>query len=220
MLTETLHAGAFIVSEAPNFYCREAVTIPQSQTVIPGQVLGKTYASGATSAVVADVGNTGNGVFTLDAVAPVGASAHNGVYRIICAAVAANGGEFLVHDPDGIEIGRVAVGATFNNQIKFVVADGATDFAVGDAFSVTVGIEPGDQQFAPLDLAATDGSENAAAIAVYGAVTGAGETAQIAAIVRGPAQVRLSDLTFSGGITDAQKAQVVAQLAELGIIAR
>ena len=51
---------------------------------------------------------------------------------------AANSGEFVVYDPDGIEIGRVAVAATFNNQIKFVIADGSNDFAIGDAFSVTV----------------------------------------------------------------------------------
>ena len=36
--------------------------------------------------------------------------------------IAANSGEFVVYDPDGIEIGRVAVAATFNNQIKFVIA--------------------------------------------------------------------------------------------------
>src|SRR5262245_5985165 len=60
------------------------------------------------------------------------------VYRVVNELVATNSGEFVVYDPDGIEIGRVAVAATFSNQIKFMIADGSTDFAIGDAFSITV----------------------------------------------------------------------------------
>lgn len=217
-LTETIHAGAFIVSEAEGYYSRDVGTIAVSQTILAGQVL---YAAGVaaniTSSAAADAGNTGNGTFTLDAVAPVAAGALNGKYRVVCIAIATNSGTFTVEDPLGREIGRVAVGATFNNQIKFVIADGATDFAAGDAFTVTVGRESGaDEQFSALP---NDGSQVAAAIAVYPVTTDASNTAQIA-ILRRFAEVRLSDLTFASGISAANKAKAIEELRAIGIICR
>lgn len=83
-------------------------------------------------------GNTGNGVFTIDALTPVLAGAKVGVYTVRCIAAAANGGTFRVEDPDGIVLGDVAVGATFADDIKFAIADGSADFVVGDGFDVTV----------------------------------------------------------------------------------
>src|ERR1017187_119597 len=127
--TESKHSGGFMVSEANMRRSRDQFVVALSQTLVAGQVVGRTaVVANATSSAAADAGNTGNGVFTIDATAPVGAGAKNGVYRVINDLVATNSGEFQVLDPDGIEIGRVAVAATFNNQIKFVIADGATDF--------------------------------------------------------------------------------------------
>ena len=103
--------------------------------------------------------------------APVAAGAKNGVYRAVNELVATNSGEFVVFDPDGTEIGRVAVGATFNNQIKFVIADGATDFAIGDAFSITVGIEETDYQVAAYNPTGVDGSQRVAGILWEGITT-------------------------------------------------
>lgn len=221
-LTETLPAGGFIVSEQEGYYCREAVTYPASQTILPGQVLGSTVVGVlATSSAVADAGNTGNGVITLDASTPVLAAARDGTYRAVCIAVATNGGTFAIEDPEGHEIGRVAVGATFANQVKFVIADGATDFAPGDAFSILVGVEsPGDLQHVPLNLTATDGSQRAVALAVYPVTTGVGETRKGAAVVRGPFVGRAADITWPGGITAPQKAAAVAQLERRGILLR
>ncbi|WP_454626937.1 head decoration protein [Bradyrhizobium cenepequi] len=217
-LTETIHAGAFIVSEAPGYYSRDTGTIAVSQTILAGQVL---YASGVaaniTSSAAADAGNTGNGTLTLDVTAPVAAGAQNGKYRAVCIAVAANGGTFAVFDPSGVEIGKVAVAATFNNQIKFVIADGATDFASGDAFTITVGRESGaDEQFSALP---NDGSQVAAAIAVYPVTTDGSTTAKIA-VMRRMAEVRLSDLTFATSISAANKAKAIEELRASGIIVR
>ncbi len=222
MLTEARHPGSFIVSEEDNFHCRDQVTAALSQTIVVGQVLGsRAVVAGATSSAAADASNTGNGTITLDGTAPVAASAQNGDYRVVCVAVAANGGEFAVNDPNGVEIGRVAVGATFNNQIKFVIADGATDFAAGDAFTVSVGIETeGDREYGALDVAATDGFENAAGIAMYAVTTDGTNTADFTAFVRGPAQVRASDLTWPDGITAVQQAKATEQLLALGIVLR
>lgn len=221
VFNEALHAGAFIVSEASGNQSRENALIAASQTLVAGHVLGKTAViASTTSSAAPDAGNTGNGAITLDATNPVLAAAINGVYRAVCIAVAANGGTFAVFDPEGVEIGRVAVGATFNNQIKFVIADGAVDFTAGDAFSITVGIEGVmDEQFKAFDPAATDGAQRAAAILVYPVTTGAGVTMR-RAVIRRLAEVRASDLTWPGGITAAQKAAAIEQLRALNIILR
>src|SRR5690242_17245037 len=111
LLTETIHPGAFIVSESEGpYHTREAVVIALSQTIIPGTVLARNaVAANVTSAAAAGAANTGNGVITLDATTPVLDGAKDGNYRAVCIAVAANGGEFEVFDPNGVSIGRVAV---------------------------------------------------------------------------------------------------------------
>jgi len=221
VFTEAQHAGAFIVSEAPGCLSRDTAVIAASQTITPGKVLGKTAViAGVTSSAAADAGNTGNGTMTLDVTTPVAANAKHGVYRAVCIAVAANGGTFAVFDPEGVEIGRVLVGGTFNNQVKFVIADGSTDFVAGDAFSISVGIESiADEQFKALDLSATDGVQNAAAVAVYSATTGVGETKKIAVISRN-AELRAADLAWPAGITAVQKAAAIEQLRARGIVLR
>jgi hypothetical protein len=221
-LTEALHPGSFIISESPHEHCRDAITIAVSQTILVGQALGRRIAASAavTSSATADAANTGNGVFTLDGTAPVAAGAKDGAYRVVCVAVATNSGTFEVSDPDGKEIGRVAVGATFNNQIKFAIADGAADFVIGDAFTVQVGVEDGDYEYLALNLSATDGSQNVAGFAVYPVTTSGSATAKIAGLVRGPADVRAADLTWPSGATAAQIAEGLRQSERLGIVGR
>lgn len=74
-------------------------------------------------------------------------------------------------------------------------------------------------QFVPLDPSAEDGSEEAAAIAIYKAKTGEGETVDIAAIVR-DAEVNGHILTWPEGISEPDTAAAVAELAALGVIVR
>jgi hypothetical protein len=220
-LTETVHAGAFVVSEAPGNRSREKVTIALSQTLVAGQVIGATAViAGVTSSSAADASNTsGSGAMTLDVTTPVAAGAKNGVYRVVCIEPASNGGTFIVYDPDGVELGTVAVGATFNNQIKFVIAD-ATDFVAGDAFSVTVGIEQDDKNYKAFDTTATDGAQRAAGI-LFSAITTDGSTKQKGVAIVRDAEVRAADLTWpSSNLTAAQKAAAIVQLADLGIILR
>jgi Bacteriophage lambda head decoration protein D len=217
--TEAVHAGAFIVSEKDAYFSRDAGYVALSQTVVAGQVMyTSSVIAQVTSSVAADAGNTGNGVFTLDVTTPVLAAGQDGNYRVICIAVAANGGTFAVFDPAGVEIGRVAVAATFNNQIKFVIADGATDFAAGDAFTVKVGRESGivDEEFTPIP---NDGSQVASAIAIYPVVTD-GTTRQQIALLKRVAEVRLADLTFATGISAVNKAKAIEELRRAGIVCR
>lgn len=69
------------------------------------------------------------------------------------------------------------------------------------------------------DPAAADGSQTAGAIALYGAVTGAGATAAISAIVR-EAEVNGKTLSYKTGLTAPQIAQIATDLAGKQIIVR
>lgn len=89
----------------------------------------------AASAAVA--GNTGNGVLTL-ANPKTGTGVKKGVYRVVFMDPATDAGKFTVEDPDGVNIGNGAVGVAFTTQVKFTIADGATDFVAGDSFNITV----------------------------------------------------------------------------------
>lgn len=82
-------------------------------------------------------GNTGNG--TLGSLTTAGVAVQTGIYRARCYVAAVNGGSFVVEDPDGNTLGIAVVGSPFtSSEIGFTIADGATDFVVGDGFDITV----------------------------------------------------------------------------------
>lgn len=94
-----------------------------------------------TAVGAAVAGNTGNG--TITASPTVGAGARVGIYRLICVEPGTNVGTFEMEDPDGNILGRavVAVEAVLGG-LTFTIADGATDFVVGDMFTITVSGAP------------------------------------------------------------------------------
>lgn len=134
----------------------KAITILTGLILVIGTLLGKILLGAATAAAKSG-GNTGNGVFTIDATTPILANARAGVYPVRCIAAATNGGTFRVTDPRGNVLGDVAVGSTFANQIKFAIADGSTDFIVGDGFDVT--IAEGSGKYKAYNSANVDGSQ-------------------------------------------------------------
>lgn len=206
-LTETLHAGEFIVSEANGTRSREEITIAAAAAALPvGQVLGKITKAG-TAIATALPGNTGNGVF---GAITVGAGSLPGTYRLLVIAAAAAAGTFQLEDPDGVlvEIGTVGV-AFSSGGLSFTLADGATDFAVGDGF--TIAVDPGSGAYAAYSAAAADGTEVAAAI-LYDAAADSASNQKAVAIVR-DAEVDESLLT---GLDATGK----TDLAALGIIFR
>ncbi|MBB4042007.1 hypothetical protein GGR34_003692 [Microvirga flocculans] len=93
--------------------------------------IGGSFAATAAAAE----GNTGNGAVT-GVGTGVGAAA--GVYTATCFAAAANGGTFVVENPNGQTIGVVQVGQAYNGPVTFTIGDGSTDFAIGDRFTITV----------------------------------------------------------------------------------
>lgn len=221
--TEARHPAAFVLSEANGHRSRGNIVIAASQTIKVGQVLGQVGANEGAVAVgapTAYAGNTGNGAVT-NANPAYGAGVKEGVHRATCIEPATDAGKFSLQDPDGIEVGIVTVGVAFDGVLKFTIADGGTDFVAGDGFTWAVAIAAAadEGQYKALDLAATDGAETAAAVALYDATTGVGETATIAGLLR-DADVNGNELEWPAGITADEKTAAVAQLRAAGIVVR
>ncbi|CAG9194227.1 Putative phage protein Gp19 [Paraburkholderia caribensis] len=213
-LLENRHDGGFIVSEARGHRSRDPMTFSGAVKHLPGEVVARK--AGGTAAAAAKAGNTGNGAFTLDATTPVLPNAQAGVYVVRCTAAAANSGTFRVFDPTGDVIGDVVVGQTFSDGIKFAIADGATDFVVGDEFDVTVSLLSA--SLVPLNPTATDGTQIAAGIG-FGTYDATLADVPGLAVVR-DAEVNGGELIWPAGITTAQLNAAKGQLAALGIITR
>lgn len=202
----------FLVSEASGYRSREAVVVDASGAALKaGTILGKRNSAGASS--VAGGGNTGNGALTL-AADPVLADGVEGVYTVTFIAADTDGGAYEVRDPNGVDIGRADVGDDFATQIAFAIADGATDFAAGDSFSITVAA--GDGDYVAYDPTATNGAEDVAGILAF--EIGAEEAERT--IIARDAEVAKSELLYHSGANDAAKAVADAGLKALGIIVR
>jgi hypothetical protein len=128
------------------------VTLAAGENRTRGAVLGKVTAGTPTAAAVA--GNSGTG--TIGAVT-LGAGAKPGVYRLTCIEPATDAGKFQVEDPDGIVLGVATVGVAFAGPVNFTIADGGTDFAAGDSFTITVAAGAGTYKLSA--AAAADGSQ-------------------------------------------------------------
>jgi hypothetical protein len=217
METLTLKTATDVVkTEGPNRSSRdEGILASGSDVVECGTVLGKIGVGAAVSATKSG-GNTGTGTLTLDATNPVRDGAKVGVYRVRLKTAAANGGVWAVTDPEGYDLGEVAVGAAFDNDLKFVTADGATDFIVGDGFDVTVALGSG--KWAPLDFAAEDGSQHAGAILLEKADASDADARVV--LLRRSAEVVSQALVWPVGATTLQKNAALAALEARGIVAR
>lgn len=208
--TEGPYPGEFIIGEGEGRYSRETVTLASGNNLVAGAVLGKVTTGSGTAQAGTNTGNGAMGAIT------VGSGALAGVYTLRITEAAANAGTFEVIDPEGdvCGIGTVAV-AFSGGGLSFTLADGGTDFVVGDSFLLTVTTSDKYHEFDP---AGTDGTQIAVAI-LYAAVDATSADAA-AVIVARLAEVDSAALTWISGATEAQKTQGIAQLARAGIIAR
>lgn len=186
-------------------HLRTRKVILSGAVFLAASVLGVVALAGAASAVKAG-GNTGTGTFTLDA-SPLLSRATPGVYTLRCIAAAANGGKFRLEDPEGRVLGDVdlpgAAGGTvaINEQIKGVLADGGTDFIVGDGFDITVTAAAKTNGLDAAKLAtaaATDGSQEPSLVLAYDVDASAGPAE---AIVYESGDFVREQLIFGAGIT-------------------
>lgn len=171
---------------------RGTVMVAASQTAARGGVVGKVTVVAGTAA--AGGSNTGNGAISGFALA-AGGPAKVGTYVATCVEAASNSGIFEVVDPDGILIGTLTVAGTFaGGGITFALADGDTDFIVGDLFNLPVAAGSG--QVKLLDTTATDGSQKFYGVLLEAVTTGSGETAPAAIAKTG--EFLSQGLTFGG----------------------
>jgi hypothetical protein len=178
----TLNAGFATTSFTPDrlLYTDEGlvprnIVLLSGQVAVRGAVLGGKAVSATVAAAVPDAGNTGNGVFGTPT---AGADVRNGTYRVVILDPATNAGSFAVYGPDGIEVGQGTVGVAFAGPIHFTLADGSTDFASGDAFSVAVSAAV--IKYALSAAAGTDGTEVPDLILAIDTDATAGDVATVA----------------------------------------
>lgn len=200
--------GEFLLSEANGERSREAVRINAGAgKLVAGTLLAKITAANAGVAT-ADGGNTGNG--TMGTVT-VGNDALTGTYVLTITAAAANAGTFSVVDPFGAVVGTGTVAVEFSaGGLSFTLADGSTDFAVDDVFTIAVNAGIG-EWVAYDDDGANDGRRAATGV-LYAAVDATEADATGVAIVR-DAEVIESKLV---GLDAAGTADLLA----LGIVTR
>lgn len=223
--TESQRLGAVLKYEFEREmgFCRKAVTAYESgaKTYTPGTVLGKTLVSGSAAAVAGGA-NTGNG--TMGSIT-VSSHAKVGQYVLRITVASSNAGAFELLNSSGSVIGTGNVASAYvGNGLAFTLADGSTDFIVGDTFTITV---TGTEKYKILENTASDGSAAFAGIYI-GASNGLGIDTSVAAttdttvliLERGPALVAKEGLTLGASInTAAEKAALYAQMAAVGIIA-
>lgn len=212
-LTETRHAFGFLMSEANFHRSSDNIIVVSGQNLGAGAVIAKTVTAGTvTGAAVA--GNIGNGTIgTLSA----GGAAKVGAYRVTFVEPAANLGDFIVEDPDGVNVGNGVVGTAFSGPVVFTITDGSTDMAAGDQFAVTVSQLTG-EKWLVLTPAGTNGSQFAAGI--LGAAVDASAADAAGVVISRSAEINGNELVWPGSITAAEKSVAIAQLAALGIIIR
>lgn len=214
ILNELIHEGAYIVSEAPGFFSRDAIAISNAVQLVSGTVLGKPGNPSAETVVATADTNTGNGTLTMDPTAPLSAAAVDGAYKVEFTAATT----FNVIQPSGKIAGKGSVGQTYAGPVKFSIAAGGTAFVAGDSFTITVARPDGTgDAWAPL---AADGSVEAAGIlfSQVNVPTTPG-TQKAVAHVRN-CEVRASDLTWPVGFTAPQIAEATLQLKRIGIVQR
>lgn len=217
VFTEGRHAAEFLLSEGERNFSRDSIVITASQTILAGTLLGK-------RAVVADVVATPsaspNNVASSGTIAmgtpAVTSKVKDGRYK----GIAVTATTVRWEDPSGKEIGVSTHGTEFTKGgVKFTITAGGSANAVGDEFYIDVAVDAEDFEFGAHNPAAADGLEIPVAVALYPAKTGAGESAEISAVMR-YAQVNGKLLVWAEGITAEQKADAVQALAERGIIVR
>lgn len=217
ILAEPKHAGSFILSEAPHTRSRDNVTIlagsGSTRALTVGMVLGARLTG--TAAATADAGNTGNGAM---GAITVSGDAEEGRYRLVCIEPGSNVGTFALLDPDGVEVGRVIVATAFSAAgLAFTLADGATDFVAGDAF--TIEVTKTARKYLQLDVAAATGEAEAAGVLIYD-VDALDAVDAKGVIMARDCELNAGRLTWPAGISAANKANAILQLERLGIILR
>lgn len=204
-------------------------------TVYTSRHINFTITDGATDFIVGDaftfvvsttapvVIGTGNG--TVSAIS-LGPDAKTGNYRVECIAAITNSGTFKIVDPSGavIAVGTIVAGAggtlvlAGQRHLNLTITDGATDFAVADAFNVAVFNNLAGGKAVAWDPLTFDG-RNIAVGALYDNVD-ATSADTVGVIVTRDATFDRSTLQYTAGLSAADKASAENDLGRRNIIVR
>ena len=211
--TEPNNLKDFLVWEEERGKAREEVTFLSGETISLAEVVGKIASSCPTTGTATE-GNTGDG--TCGSVL-AGANTKLGTYTLTCTVAGTNTGTFAVKDPDGFSLPDATVAVAYaNDNINLTIADGETDFIVGDIF--TIPVVAGSGKYVEVEAAAVDGSQNAAGISIADYDASSADLAGV--IITRDAIIVTSNLVWPTGATDDQKAAWLADLAINGITTR
>ena len=201
--TEKNYIGDVVRQEMSNYQSRKEVTILSGAGVlVAGTILAQVLLAGTAVSAAKAGGNTGGGTCTPDVATPVLDGAVAGVYKVRCGTLVANGGVFEVVDPNGASLGEAIAGVAFSNQIKFVLADVGTDFAIGDGFDITVAA--GSLKYQKAVSGAVNGTQTGAAILLEDVDATDADVTEALVLVR-EAQVSLGGLTYDASADDDNK---------------
>jgi hypothetical protein len=206
-----------------NLFKDELLTFAGAATVVEGTILARKAVADAIVAA-ADVGNTGDGTTTLAAVVTGPVVPLVGAYNLENVEAVVNGGVFKLEDPNGaliaerltMTVGAGAATAFTVGGMTFTITDGATDFALGDKFSLTVAV---DGKMVPYAIAGLGGAQIPKAVISYDVVAaGAGDEPCRPAISGEVRKEKLIiDLDGDGSnITDA----ILDQLRDFTVVAQ
>lgn len=206
--SESNYLGDVLKYEAPNLFSRDEVTLTAGNLAL-GAVVGRK----APAVTVTPGTNTGNGVM---GAVTLGPAALPGNYVVSCKTKVTNAGVFSVVDPRGLPLPDLTVAVAYaGDHINCTLADGSTDFEVGDKFTIAASVASEVGEFNP---AASDGLQFAAGVLVE--AVDASAAAKQTVIIARDAIVSRPALVWKSGTTAPQKAVAVAQLKTLGILAR
>lgn len=140
-LTETQHAGAFLLEELFGRLGRTPVTVLSGQNLNAGAVVGRVKLGIGRVSIPTVVG-TGDGTVS---VVFAGPEVEVGNYVLTCTAAVAHGGVFSLTTPSGKVLPVLTMtpgsgGATVytSRHLNFTITDGAADFVAGDVFTFVV----------------------------------------------------------------------------------
>jgi Bacteriophage lambda head decoration protein D len=223
LITEPVYTGEFVLSEGPRGRSRDEVAIGENQTLNAGTVLGLSSVGTLAAAFAALGANTGNPTCGAITVAP---GTEVGEFDFVMD----DATHFHMLQPPGApedvpgeEVGHGVFGVEFNaGGLGFEITAGGVACVPGDSFKITVTQSGALNLWVRWNPAATDGSQNAAAISFAPIVTpdpNSGAATVNAVVIDRDAEVKSGVLDW-GAAEPAQIAAATAQLAALGIIVR
>lgn len=200
--------------------CRDAITYNGTAiTLQVGAVLGSFIASPVgTAGTTVGTGNGVMGAITMTSVAGLVL----GTYNLRVTKTVSNAGDFELLDPNGKVVGLGQVAVAFSQAgFAFTLADGSTDFVVGDVIPIVV---TGTKKYKLVEATATDGTQVASAIFIADSLglsrptlTVVSTDTTLLCLTRGHAIVDKSQLTYGASVTGAAITTLYGQLNALNI---